>query len=450
MTKTELKDRLMASVDEIEAAPDVLDRVRVGGARRLRRRRLTTLAVSTMVVLAVGGVTLTGPSLYHQLTDPPVAGVPVQNDPYGFLMKGHTRGDLAGDQNYLDQALAAWEKSHRNSGNRDRGIFDRMQGEPQVFWAGKTPGGRVAIIGQYSDLRHHDNIQLDREGVHTLVGFVADGTDGKPAVVADSYPAPGVSLTTGFVTRNTLVVLDTGKKVGWSPAREYDDSNGSSSRKYTQVQFKNGVGVVKLPENTDAKKLALHTLPAQGPSDLAIANGGVNTMGNSTPDDRLWSSDIPNDGLWPMSAGAEQLAGDARDTFTNTVGAAADPEHYMFSASLWIGYGVTANGSSVYLGEQQIDTDASRVYAVLQPAKGKAQIIGGGEPNRGAALPVQIRLPDNQGWAVAAKDATLSYRYGEGAWSATSKHALLIPHGEDVEVKVETPARTEIVVVTPS
>ncbi len=55
MTETELKNRLTASVDEIEATPDVLDRVRSGGARRLRRRRLTTLAATTLAVVAVGG-----------------------------------------------------------------------------------------------------------------------------------------------------------------------------------------------------------------------------------------------------------------------------------------------------------------------------------------------------------------------------------------------------------
>ncbi|GAB3942629.1 hypothetical protein GCM10029976_063960 [Kribbella albertanoniae] len=449
MTETELKNRLTASVDEIEAAPDVLDRVRQGGSRRLRRRRLTTLAVTTLAVMAVGGATLSGPAIYHQLTEPPVAGVPVKNDPYGFLMKGPTRGDLAGDQDYLDQALAAWQKSHRDSANRDRGIFDRMQGEPRVYWAGKTPGGRVAIIGQYSDLRDHDNIQLDREGVHTLVGFVADGTNGKPTVVADSYPAPGVSLITGFVTRNTLVVLDIGKKVGWSPAREYDLENGGSGRKYTSVQFKDGVGVVELPTDTDPKKLALHTLPAKGSSDLSVAGAGAELQGDSTPDDRLWS-DLNGDGNWPMSPGAEQLASTARDTFGNAVGAVSDPDLYSAAHSIWIGYGVTADGSAVYLGEQQLDTDPTRVYAVLQPKNGKARVISGGEPKRGAALPVQIRLPGNQGWSVAAKDATLSYRYGEGQWSTTSKNALLIPHGEDVEVKVETPAQTETVNITPS
>ncbi len=448
MTETELKNRLTASVDEIEAAPDVLDRVRQGGSRRLRRRRLTTLAVSTLAVLAVGGATLSGPAIYHQLTEPPVAGVPVKNDPYGFLMKGQTRGDLAGDQDYLDQALAAWRKSHRDSINRDRGIFDRMQGEPHVYWAGKTPGGRVAIIGQYSDLRHHDNIQLDRQGVHTLVGFVADGTDGKPTVVADSYPAPGVSLITGFVTRNTLVVLDIGKKVGWSPAREYDLENGGSGRKYTPVQFRNGVGVVKLPTDTDPKKLALRTLPAKGSSDLSVAGAGVELQGNSTPDDRLWP-DVPDEGLWPMSPAAEQLAGTARETFANAVGAVSDPEYYALAGSLWIGYGVTGDGTAVYLGEQQIDTDPTRMYAVLQPKNGEAVVVSGGEAARDAALPVQIRLPGNQGWAVAAKDATLSYRYGNGGWSPASKNALLIPYAEDVEVKVESPVQTETVQITP-
>ncbi|MET7278326.1 hypothetical protein ABZS29_08860 [Kribbella sp. NPDC005582] len=447
MTETELKNRLTASVDEIEARPDVLDRVRAGGARRLRRRRLTTLAASTLAVIAVGGALLTGPGLYQSITEPPVAGVPVQNDPYGFLMKGHPRGDLAGDQDYLDQALLAWQKSHRDSINRERGIFDRLQGQPQVFWAGKTPAGRVAIIGQYADLRHHDNIQLDRQGVHTLVGFVADGADGKPAVVADSYPAPGVGLTTGFVVKDTLVVLDTGKKLGWSPARQYND-DGSSGRKYTSVRFKDGVGIVKLPQGADPKRLALDTLPATGPADQLIANAAVNLQNGMMPEFRLWPN-VQGDGLWPMSPGADRLAEGARETFGTTVGSVSDPASYMAAASLWIGYGVTADGSAVYLGEHQLDTDPTHVYAVLKPKTGKARLIAGGEPARNTALPVQIKLPGNQGWAVAAEGATLSYRYGDGEWSATSDNALLIPYGADVEVQVERPERTEIVAITP-
>ncbi|WP_405062853.1 hypothetical protein OG474_14780 [Kribbella sp. NBC_01505] len=440
MTETELKDRLTASVDEIEAAPDVLVRARHGGARRLRRRRLTTLAISTMAVLAVGGVALTGPGLYSSLTEPPVVGVPVQNDPYGFLMKGHTRGDLANDQPFLDQALLAWKSSHGDSANRDRGIFNRLQGEPQVYWAGTTPAGRAAIIGQYSELRHHGNIQLDREGVHTLVGFVAD-KNGKPTVLADSYPAPGVGLQIGFVAgNNALVVLDTGKKVGWSPGREYRD-DGSSGREYAPVPFKDGVGLVTLPENTNLLSLALHTLPAKGASDLEVANGGVNV--NPLDDDgRLWST-VDGDGLWPMSPNSQQLAGTARDAFDAALGPVKDPVYYRFADSIWLGYGVTANGSSIYLGEQQIDNDLTRTYAVLKPKNGKARIVPGGVPDRTSGdLPVRIKLPDKQGWAVAAQGATLSYRFGDGAWSTDSRNALLVPDGERAEVKAVTPTGT--------
>lgn len=108
----------------------------------------------------------------------------------------------------------------------------------------------------------------------------------------------------------------------------------------------------------------------------------------------------------------------------------------------------------MYVGEHQLDTDPTHLYAVLKPKTGKARIVTGGEPARStplpAALPVQIKLPDNQGWAVAAEGATLSYRYGDGQWSAPSTNALLIPHGADVEVQVQRPERTEIVAITPS
>ena len=225
MTETELKNRLSASVDDIEASSDQLDRARLGGARRLRRRQFLALTTTTLAVAAVGGAAVAGPTVLDHLQNDAPAAAPVSNDPYGFLMKAPTRGDLADDQAYLERVLTAWRTTHRKSENYSRGIFDRMRGEPKVYWAGNTPAGRVAIVAQYSDLRHHSDIQLDREGVHTLVGFVADGKDGEPRVVADAYPAPGVGLATAFVATKgdtrTLIVLSAGTSTAeWSSRRK--------------------------------------------------------------------------------------------------------------------------------------------------------------------------------------------------------------------------------------
>ena len=74
-----------------------------------------------------------------------------------------------------------------------------------------------------------------------------------------------------------------------------------------------------------------------------------------------------------------------------------DKNTYSSRISLWIGYGVTADGTAVYLGEQQLDADPTRVYAVLKPKSGKTTIVPGGIPDRNAVLPVSIKLPGRPG-----------------------------------------------------
>lgn len=45
----------------------------------------------------------------------------------------------------------------------------------------------------------------------------------------------------------------------------------------------------------------------------------------------------------------------------------------------------------------------------------------------GAPLPVAVELPDQQGWLVARKDATLDYRIGDGDWQPAGREAALLP-----------------------
>ncbi len=449
MTETELKNRLSASVDDVEAPSDLLDRARLGGARRLSRRRFLALTTTTLAVAAVGGAAVAGPTLLEQVQNDTPAAAPVSNDPYGFLMTTPTRGDLADDQAYLDQVLTAWRTTHRKSANYDRGIFDRMRGEPKVYWAGNTPAGRVAIVAQYSDLRHHDNIQLDRQGVHTLVGFVADDKNGKPAVVADAYPAPGVGLVTAFIATKgdtkALAVLDTGTKTGWSASRTYDEQGGSG-RVYTPLRFNDGVSIVELAKDSDIGKLVISPLPATTFTNQWIANGGLNAARpeQSGGDERLWT-DFPDLAFWPMTANAEKLRESAADRFQAALDPVTDKNYYSKAHSLWTGYGVTADGSAVFIGEQALDADPTRVYAVLEPKSGKPTIVPAGAPDRRTVLPVSIKLPRDQGWAVARRNAQLSYRYDGGAWSPARSNALLVPAGAKAEVKVVSEGRSEIV-----
>ncbi|WP_329004296.1 hypothetical protein OHA18_12960 [Kribbella sp. NBC_00709] len=451
MTETELKQRLSADVDGVEAPPDLLDRARAGGARRLRRRRFLAAGAIALTSVAVGGVAVTAPGILDHRSEPPIASRPGEGNPYAFLMSGPTRGDLAGDTAYLKQVLAAWRSSHGKSINHDRGIFNHMQGDAQVAWAGNTPGGRAAIVVENSDLRNHSDVQLYHEGVAALVGYVGDDKDGKPVIIGDDYPVPGSSQQTGFVVEKNgtqaLVALQMpGKQIGLSMGRTYA-KDGSVKRTFTPLTFRDKVSVVQLPTGQNLADLRLNRMPGTAFSYLSIVNADINASPPETAgDQRLWG-DFAQDAdlLWPMSDGADRLRKTANDVFNDTIQKAGDPNANGTAFSIWTGYGVTANGTAVYLGEQALDSDPTHVYAVLKPKTGKPRIVLGGVPDAAAALPVAIELPDGQGWAVAHKDAQLSYRYDGGAWSPARSNALLVPAGTHAEVQVEAGGTTDVV-----
>jgi hypothetical protein len=434
MTETELQQRLITSVEAVDAPSDLVHRARQGGARRLRRRRFTAVAAVTVSMVAVAGVAVAGQDLLPWRNDQvATAGVPGPGDPYGFLMNRPTQGDLAGDQSYLDQVVSTWAKSHAKSLNQSRGIFNDLRGKPKVAWAGTTPGGKAAVIVQQSYLHNHADIQLDHEGLYTLIGFVGEGADGNPTLVGDSYPAPGVGLATGFVTGTTkkaLVVIDTGQKMGWSRTRVYAD-DGSSRQDYTVLKFDDGVSIVPVPAGTKLSGIRISALPVFGNPDRYVL-GVPRPGGENAPDPRMWQDAAS----WPLSAGAETLRKSAADLFNGTLQKVSDRQSFSGYDSQWIAYGKTADGSQLAVGEFVLEADPTRVYAVLKNRAGKTAVVPGGIPDKTAALPVSIRLPNGQGWAVANKGAQLSYRFDGGSWSQPRANAVLVPDGTNAEVKV--------------
>ncbi|MEU4396076.1 hypothetical protein [Kribbella sp. NPDC023855] len=446
MTDTELKERLGATVDGIEAPADLVHRVRTGGARRLRRRRFASLTATALSLVVLGGAGLVGPDLLDR-SDQVQPAKSVVTDPYGFLLKGSTRGDLAKDSAYLRQVVEIWNKSHATSANADRGIFNDLRGEARVAWAGQTPGGKAAIVVQRAYLHPHDNIQLEGEGIQTLVGYVAEDAAGKQTLIADSYPAPGSGLDLAFVTggrTKALVVMDpTGGDFGFSPERIY--TPGGSTRKYEPLKFKDGVSVLGLPADVNLDGLRVSALPATTPQARAFEIRDNRPPLTAIPDNRLWKNPEPVYATWPMTDGADDQAKTANDDFLKALDSVSDPHAYGTAMSLWVGYGVTANGSRVLLGEQALDEDPTHIYAVLRSPDGKQTVVQGGVPDPKAALPVSIKLPDGQGWAVAQMKAELSYRYGDGAWSAPRKDTTLVPAGQDAEVRITLNGKTKTV-----
>jgi hypothetical protein len=457
MTDTELKQRLTAAVDHVDAPSDLVHRVRKGGTSRLRRRHFTALVAAGMTLVAIAGASTV---IQHLPTQAPAhpnisdQGGIGSGDPYGFMMKGRTRGDLAGDKAFLAASVKAWNDSHETSVDKTRGIYDDLRGEPKVYWAGNTPGGRAAIVVQNSFLHEHGNMQIDREGIHTLVGFIGTDAAGRTVYLTGTYPTPGPSLDAAVVTgpsrkQQAMVVIDLGKDMGWAYKREYTKAGGSV-RKYTPLKFEDGVSVVKVPLGTDPYALEISLLPPDENQGYRVVNGLPPAKSTEDFDQRLWTGDKQPDGsvknvTWPMTQGAGALAAGANEDFLLAVVGRSDPGTHGTYLPAWVGYGVTPNGSTVLLSELQLDPDPTHVYAVIIPKSGQAKVVPGGVPDPDATLPVSIKLPAGQGWAIAAKDAELSYRFGSGAWSPVRKNAALVPAGAEAEVKVTLGATTKVV-----
>ncbi|MGW6201429.1 hypothetical protein ACWF0M_35145 [Kribbella sp. NPDC055110] len=271
MTETYLKERLAADVDDVEAPPDLLDRARIGGVRRLRRRRFTALAGSSLAVAAIAAVAF-GPAVRDRADQPPAATptpatttqwvdpiTPNPLDRYATLMTKETGGDLAGDSAYLAQVLATWHDTQR----KDRGklidpvagdVWAALRAEPRIYWAGSTPAGRIAIMVQHYQGPRPDpsamptlkdgrpNPALKSNGIGTVVAMVRDDAQGRPQVeefvtAYDDFSFPYFKIRDPGKSTFFYVVVSMGKRLGWRPP------DGRS----TPFVFKDGVAVTEIP-----------------------------------------------------------------------------------------------------------------------------------------------------------------------------------------------------------
>jgi len=269
MTETQLKQQLSAGVEGIDAPPDLLERARLGGAHRLRRRRFTAVAASSLVVAAIAGATIAVPAVRDRADQAPVATpsapwvdpiTPNPYDRYAALMKKDTGGDLAGDSAYLGQVLATWHDTQR----KERGhlidpvagdVWAALRGEPRIYWAGNTPVGRVALLVQHyqgqppdpavtSSVKQppHPTAMSTPAGISTVVALVRDDAQGRPKVrefvtAYDDFSFPYFKIQEPGQPNFFYVVVGMGKRLGW----------GLSPDKLTPMVFKDGVAVTKIP-----------------------------------------------------------------------------------------------------------------------------------------------------------------------------------------------------------
>jgi hypothetical protein len=256
MTDTELKHRLTADVEDIEAPPDLLERVRTGGARRVRRRGLTVVGASTPTVAVIAAGVVGVPALRDRAVQPPVATAtpwvdpikPAPDDDFAFLMKGDTRGDLAGNQSYLDEVLATWQATQRSQAGMPAdpiggNVSASLRGEPRIYWAGNTPAGRVALVLQHYLTPNPDpHTKYAYTGIHTLIAVISDNEQGRPQMGSTQFQHTEKQEPFFVVTKNAtnvLVAVDMGRRIGW----------GVDPQHATPLRFEDGVAAVVVPPN---------------------------------------------------------------------------------------------------------------------------------------------------------------------------------------------------------
>jgi hypothetical protein len=417
MTDTDIRTALEQATGELRAAPDLLDRVRAGGQRRVVRRRTALAAgLATIAAGSTAGVLLAG----GDGGEAPVASP---------LLDRPTRGDLRGDQRFLDQVRRAWRA---NLGDVS------VRGEPHVVWAGVAPHvNRAAVVAQRVPQQVASPAGQIRYG---LTGFVEETTAGLRAISLEEMLTGATNAAAALLgpERDVLMVLDDGRDIRYSPTLSYA-ADGRVDRAFTRLDFRvrDGVAFEAIQARPTAIPMALRAeVPdAQGDRSVGLANISqlIDDAGRGGP--------RPDAGrqAWTLAGAPKARAEndpwdvEGRDGYDDQYGYQLVPP-----ASTWYVRGATADGRQFAVQTLTGTDDRIRLFLSL----GTPEPVLLGFPAPAAPLPVRVRLPDGQGVVVAGA-GKLRYRVSRGDWLPVARNAALLPAAaQEAEV---TPVRGKAV-----
>lgn len=403
MIDTDIRTALARATGELRTPPDLLDRVRAGGRRRVARRRTVLAAgLATIAAGSTAGVLLAGGG------DGPA---PVAS----ALLDRPTRGDLKGGAGFLRRVRAAW-LDHLG------GIA--VRGAPHIAWAGLAPHGRrIAVVAQRVPERVASPAGQISFGLTGFVEETAAGLRvlGMEEMLTQAANAPAVILG----PRNSvLMVFDDGRGIRYSPEPAYT-AEGKVRRTFAPLDFRthDGVAFEATPPQPATVRVALRAdVPdAQGEAGVGLANLSqlITDAGRGAPldpprkvvylgaVDRATVDDRP----WDLSARL-------RDSYDDPYGYRITPP-----AGTWFIRGSTADRRPFVVQTMTGTDDRIRLFLSL----GTPEPVLLGFPDAAAPLPVRVRLPGGQGVVVAAGSGTMRYRVRNGTWLPVAGDAALLP-----------------------
>lgn len=419
MTDADIRDVLHRATRDLAAPPDLLERSRARGHRRLVRRRSMIAAGLALVVAGSGaGVWRLG-------------GEPAADPVASPLFNATTRGDLADDAAFLDRVRDAW-RTHLGS---DLDVV----GAPHVVWAGDTPAGPVAAVAQRTPEKPAGGTHGQVE--YGLFGFVETTAQGLRGTWTEGLTTK-TEQATGMIVgpdRDVLVLLDDGKPVELSPSYSYA-ADGRIVRQFSPLPFADGAAVVKLKSRPGRIDFALRRPGGEPQQQVSIVNFGeiARPPGSQLPDVEVLHRLLPaGDSAWPA---VETAAREAADRWAQRALAPyIDPTSGAREAEApWHVLATTPDGRRLMLRTLGHNGDPQRILGLLGGPDAVPTVHYGGTVDPRAALPVKLRLPDEQGIVVAAKGAGLRYRAGDGEWVRVDGDAALLPHTA-TEVEVARP-----------
>lgn len=443
MNTEALTRALRDATDDIQPRNSFTTDVMRGGKRRQFRRRMA-LTGTLAVVMAAGVVVSVAP-----WAPPSPAITAAAPSP---LLTAETRGDLAGDADYLRDARTAFTKGMAVLPANVR-PETALIGEPRVYWAGNTPGGKVAVVVQEREREQGgvvylpDDIVVDASSIQRFtIGLVA----GESATLVNSMwstslddpGAQGFAFLFGPDDRYSIA-FSGGAPLHVSPEWKIGE-DGRGVREWTAMKDLDGMSFNAFPQSVRgadvrvvrAKDPATAGYPESViPLPASLYAGGFDKQSKSIPSRTM---DWPQN--QPLRAGGTKAA-----PLTNAdldVASALQAAGYGDPLAVVgvIGFEVIADlpgGRSVVGVEHVPGHTGSRLYLAYRDAAGKVtKWAYGGPLHAQDPLPVKVKLENGQGTLVAAHGTNLRYRTTtDGPWIDAGKDAALLP-ANATQVKV--------------